>query len=562
MKRVLCAALALVLVLLAGIPALAEENLIENGGFEQLDGGQPAIWQREMWLTDTGVSLLDVEEDGYEGRCVSVANVDENDARYAQTVAVEPDTLYRISAMVKAEGCDPAGNGATISIGDTFVYSESLYDTKGRWEYVELYGWTDSDQTELTVFCRVGGYGMLTRGRAWFDDVQMTAVDDVPEGVLAEDFFRDDSGFSGGASTPADDGEPERFTEAWLLFTFVDVLAAAAAVRKRGRSPWPAGRSSLRLGILLAAALLLRMIVAARVLGYNTDINCFTGWSERIFSVGLTRFYSPDYFCDYPPGYMLLLWPVALIRRALGLATGTAGYRVVLKLLPMLADAAGAWLIWRASRDRLSERAALLLAGFYALNPAAIANSAAWGQIDALLTLLIALCALSAVEYRYVRALLWFAAALLVKPQALLFAPLGLAAMLAGILRAEDAEARAHRLRQFLIGVACCLGVLYGAAFLFCVRQATGVGDALVRPVTWMVNLYSGTMQGYRYMTVNTLNLHCLLGLNWARVENHPAVFAVAWVLFGLAYLYAIALCALDHKSPTACCCWAGPSSC
>ena len=46
-----------------------------------------------MWFTDEGVSLLSVEEDGYEGRCVSVSNVGINDARFAQTVEVEPDTL-------------------------------------------------------------------------------------------------------------------------------------------------------------------------------------------------------------------------------------------------------------------------------------------------------------------------------------------------------------------------------------------------------------------------------------------------------------------------------------
>jgi len=273
---------------------------------------------------------------------------------------------------------------------------------------VELYGWTDSDQTELTVFCRVGGYGMLSRGTAWFDDVEMVPVDDVPPGVLAENFYQDDSGVSSAASTPADNGEPERFTEAWLLFTFIYVLAVAAAVRKRGRSALSPDRWPLRVALLLAGAVLLRMAVAARVPGYNTDIGCFTGWSERIFSVGLTRFYSPDYFCDYPPGYMLLLWPVALIRQVLGLATNSAGYRVVLKLLPMLADVAGAWVLWRVARARLSDRAAFLLAALYALNPAAIANSAAWGQIDALLTLLIALCWIAGLDNGIQNAFIYF----------------------------------------------------------------------------------------------------------------------------------------------------------
>ena len=63
--------------------------------------------------------------------------------------------------------------------------------------------------------------------------------------------------------------------------------------------------------------------------------------------------------------------------------------------------------------------------------------------------LLIVLCALSAAEHRYVRALLWFAAALLIKPQALLFAPLGLVAIVVGIARTETPEMRRQRLKGF-----------------------------------------------------------------------------------------------------------------
>ena len=548
MKKLLCA-LALVSLLLSQAAfAQAAENLIENGDFSEMDGDLPAGWRREMWLTDAGISLLSVEADAWEGGGVSVTNVDANDARFAQTVQVEPNTLYRISGMIRAEGCDGDGYGATISVGGVFVYSESKYDTHGRWDYVELYGRTGADQTTLDVFCRVGGYGTLSRGRGWFDSIEMVKVDAAPEGALVNDFFADNAGGSSSASS-SDDGEPERFTEAWLLFAFIYVFMAAGAIRKRGRDPLEGGgRERTRLWVVLGLALLVRLVVAARVPGYNTDINCFTAWSERMFSNGLANFYAPDYFCDYPPGYMLLLWPVALLRRLLGLGLNSAGYRVLLKLLPMLADVAGAWLLWRAAKDRLSERLALLLAGLYALNPAAICNSAAWGQIDALLTLLIALCALSAAEDRTLHALMWFGAALLIKPQALLFAPLGLVALLTGIVRAEDAQRRAARLRGLGLGTLCCLAMLYVTALLACWNQAEG--SRLLAPITWIGSQYFGAMQGYRYMTINTLNLHYLLGLNWAKLELHPAAQAAAWAMFALSYLFTAVLCFMNPRKP------------
>lgn len=549
MKKTLCALLALLLWLTCA--ALAEENLVVNGDFSQMDGELPFGWRREMWLTDAGISLLSMEADGYNGQSASVTNVDANDARFAQTVPVQPNTLYRVSGMVWAEDCEEASYGATISIGGVFVYSESKYDTAGRWDYVEFYGKTGPKQYELEVFCRVGGYGALGTGHGMFDDIEVVKVDKSPFGTTVHDFFTEDTGKTSVKAKSDDPEAPERFTEAWLLFTCVYILAEVGFLRKRWRVPAPDSRwFRRRLWLMLALALIARVVVAFGVPGYNTDINCFTAWSERMFANGPLNFYAPDYFCDYPPGYMLLLWPVGLIRYLFKLRTDGAVYHVILKLLPMLADVTGAWLIWYIGRKRMSETLALTLAGLYMFNPAAICNSAAWGQIDALLTLLIALCALSAGEGRYFKALMWFTAALLIKPQALLFAPLGLAAVLIGIVFAEDAHARFARLKGLLAGTAACLAILYIAGVGSCLSQSQGFGDALTRAAGWMVNQFSGAMQGYRYMSINTLNLHCLLGLNWARVEDHGTVFTLSWVLFGAAYVYTAVLCFFTRKKP------------
>ena len=546
MTKWLCA-LPLLLALFSALSwAAADENLIHNGDFSKMDGDLPDHWRTEMWLTDTGISLLNVEDGGFDGgKCVCVSNVDANDARFAQTVSVKPDTLYRISGLIRAEKCDGNGYGATLSVGNVFVYSDSVYDTGGEWQYVELYGRTGKKQTEVTVFCRVGGYGTLSRGKGWFDDIEMAAVDSAPADAIVYDLFPQET-VSHAAS--ADPGEPARYTQAWLLFTFVYVFLAVGALRKRGRVSLSPRAVSLGLWAVLGAALAARLVVALRVPGYNTDISCFTAWSERMYAVGPLRFYAPDYFCDYPPGYMLLLWPTALLRHIFNLDTNTAAYRMLLKLLPMLADVAGAYLLFRTAKKSLCEPLALLLAALYAFNPAGICNSAAWGQIDALLTLLICLCALSAISDHYLRALLWFTAALLVKPQALLFGPLGLAALLAGILRAESPELRARRLKGFLLGGLCCLGILCLAGFVFSGNQP---GDnRLTTPVAWLVNQYFGAMQGYRYVTINTLNLHYLMGLNWAQLDANPGAQTLAWALFGAGYAAAAALCFFSSKKP------------
>ena len=147
-------------------------------------------------------------------------------------------------------------------------------------------------------------------------------------------------------------------------------------------------------------------------------------------SVGPLNFYAEDYFCDYPPVYMLLLAPVALLRGLFGIAYDSTAHVVLLKLLPIFCDLLGAMVVYRFSEKRLGQRAALLLCAFYAFNPAVLVDSAAWGQIDSVLTLLLVVCALRMAEGGYISSLAAFALAVLVKPQALLFAPVGLAALI------------------------------------------------------------------------------------------------------------------------------------
>ena len=550
MRKLLCAWVALMLIACLAPSGLADgENLLKNSDFSESDGGFPADWRKEMWLTDTGASLLTLDADGYAGDCVTVTNVDANDARFAQTVEVKPNTLYRFSGMIRAEGCDTDGYGATLSVENVFVYSDALYDTGGKWEYVELYGRTGPKQKTLTLFARVGGYGTLSRGRASFDNLSFVEIDSVPQDAFIYDFYREQTQSVSTASS--DSGAPPRNTEAWLLFICIYALAVAGFARKRSRAAIPLEKKRMGLVFLLgmALALAVRLILAVRIRGYYTDYNCFASWSERMFAMGPARFYDPDYFCDYPPGYMLLLWPVAALRRTLGLEIGSAGYLLLLKLLPILADLAGAALVWRVARRRMSERGALTLGLMLAFNPAAIINSAAWGQIDALLALALALCALCAVDGRAIPAMLAFGAALLIKPQAALFAPVGVAALVCGVTRSEG-KARAAKLRQLLIGIAAFLGLMYAAAFLCCLGRAKGALQMLTMPFSWLIELYTGTVQGYRYITVNTLNLYCLCGLNWARLEEHSVMAAMAWVLFALSVAGCVALTVASRKRP------------
>lgn len=557
-KRLSGALLALVLILLP-LRGLAEstgaENLIFNPEVDGLSG-----WTADAWDPGAELTTHALADEGYDDdTSLYVENHSANDARYIQTIWVEPDTIYRISCYVKAEGCGEDATGATLSIEDTFVYSDSVYDTGGQWQYLEMYGETGPDQTELTLMARVGGYGSTNVGRAWFDHFEMVAVDEVPEGAMLLDF-----------STPApvsdddwgadEDEEPERNSEALILIAclFMALACAGWSTVRRLNEGDPAKRGHGETPIfccLLIVALIARVYLAMRYPGYRVDINCFEAWSARLANVGPMNFYDPEnYFCDYPPVYLILLTAMEWVRRLLGIASDGTLHHVLIKLWPIACDLLGAALIYRAGRKRIGDTAAAALGTLHAFNIAGLAISAAWGQADSVLTLLIALTLLLAIDKKWTPALILYALAVLTKPQALLFAPVGVAFFVKDAI--QDKPRRRRTLLSALIGLA----VAYVVLLPFSLRLYGGP----LAPVQFLIELFQGTTGGYSYVTVNALNLYnaldivhlfnpgavSTLNLNWASTAAYPALTATAWALMiaGIAYGCALVFVSKERR--------------
>ena len=112
-----------------------------------------------------------------------------------------------------------------------------------------------------------------------------------------------------------------------------------------------------------------------------------------------------------------------LLLRALGIQGLSGGAMAVLCLFPTLCDLALAALLWRLALPRAGERAALAAAAAAAFNPAFLFDCAVWKQVDAALALALVLCFLLLSRGHWYAAALAYAAALLIKPQALLFGP-------------------------------------------------------------------------------------------------------------------------------------------
>jgi hypothetical protein len=110
-----------------------------------------------------------------------------NDARWVQTVQVQPFTQYRLSGWVKTSGVahtlEATDAGANLSFYGTWTHSVGVFGTND-WTYQSVL-LTTGAETQLTVGARLGYWSGTTTGTAWFDDLRLeatsaTALDDLP----------------------------------------------------------------------------------------------------------------------------------------------------------------------------------------------------------------------------------------------------------------------------------------------------------------------------------------------------------------------------------------------
>jgi hypothetical protein len=182
------------------------------------------------------------------------------------------------------------------------------------------------------------------------------------------------------------------------------------------------------LTMLLLGALALRFIIAYVLFpggGFETDISSFTSWANTLVDHGPGGFYGSVGFADYLPGYLYILWLVGLLGHGLAAISGadpsgvTAG---LLKLPSIAADIAIGWVLYRLARrwigDRPgAERRALIVAALYLFNPVTWYDSALWGQVDAVGTLVALVAVALLIEGHSEGASAMTVLAALVKPQ-------------------------------------------------------------------------------------------------------------------------------------------------
>ncbi|OQB24762.1 MAG: putative dolichyl-phosphate-mannose--protein mannosyltransferase [Firmicutes bacterium ADurb.Bin182] len=503
------AALFIILALCLGAFNFASADSAElaaNGDFELLteEGRLPLGWYFDAWLAEDFETLVESEEQPGRGNTVHIVNYVENDSRLCLPIKCEPDSYYRISCDVKTKNA-AGGVGANVSVEDSLATSKAVLGTND-WQRVELVGKTGSGQNELTVAVRLGGYGALSLGEAWFDNFSVTELTEKPQGSIA-DFTKAETPVSG-----TDEPGEMPYFGAILLSGFLTALIFILLIKNIGKVPKPVQSSDtmFKVVISLAVAFIVRFIFSFIFVGHSTDIRCFSGWASAMAQTGPSGFYTSGIFADYPPGYMYFLWLAGELASVFKIALNSNTFNFILKLPAIAADLASAYLVYKIALKKMPESSAFILMLVMAFNPVAVFISGGWGQIDSLLTLLLVGCMLLFLNGKTVLAGAVYGLAILIKPQALMAGPL---LALAYVLAVKDKKTTIIRT---VFAVVSAFAVIILLSLPFFKGQ---------EPL-WLLDKYFSTATSYPFASIEAFNFHSLFGGNWKPVEETLLFFS------------------------------------
>lgn len=251
--------------------------------------------------------------------------------------------------------------------------------------------------------------------------------------------------------------------------------------------------------MLMAAGVLARLVGTALYNGHPADMACFSSWADTVYTKGFGGFYGSGGLTDYPPGYLYILWIFGAVKNIF--APGWQFFYALLKIPAIACDTICAVLLWKTAKKHMPQSAALSLAAVWIFNPAVFINSAVWGQVDSVFTLLVFLCLLMLAENKLCGSFFIFAAAVMVKPQSLFYTPVLIFAI---IERAVYPEFNKKLLVKYIAAGFCAVGALFLLALPF------GVGN--------VAKQYAATLASYPYCSVNAFNIWCALGMNWVKL--------------------------------------------
>lgn len=270
--------------------------------------------------------------------------------------------------------------------------------------------------------------------------------------------------------------------------------------------------------LICSAAFFVRLICAFQFSGHGYDTSCFRAWASRLASDGFSAFYSSDQFNNYPPGYMYVLWIIGELNNVFYYSSDEV-FNIVLKIPAIMIDILGGIFVYKISKKKFSKNVSLIIMAFWLFNPAVIADSALWGQVDVIYTVAITVMIYFISEKNLIYSYFMFALCILLKPQSFIITPV----LIYGII--EQVFLDGFNKKKFLRNL-----------FWGCVAILAMFVAVLPYGIKYVFEQYKETLQGSEYIVQNAFNFWAAIGKNYNRVTTLTSalgyVFLAATVVF------------------------------
>lgn len=275
---------------------------------------------------------------------------------------------------------------------------------------------------------------------------------------------------------------------------------------------------------VLCVVILVRILISM-LPSYRIDMGGYKAWSIFLAENGFESFYK-TFHVVYAPAYMYLLWVTGKLAQIFSLSG--VSHEFFVKIWAVLSDIAGGYLIYRIAVQRRKEHTGLILGTIYCLNPGVFFNSSIWGQFDSIpATLLLGVIYLMT-QSRKVSAFILFCAAVLVKPQSGLLAPV----VLYMFFRDFSFKKAADRLRLAYSFIGGLCAYIVAVVPFYSPTPLHEKAGATVDVFYWMFHLYRLSLDDYPFATANAFNAWTLLG--GQLVQDSTRFIGITYSAWGL----------------------------
>lgn len=254
----------------------------------------------------------------------------------------------------------------------------------------------------------------------------------------------------------------------------------------------------LYLMFVISSGLMLRLLIAPWIQNTSLDINYFQQWAHSAAN-GLTWFYEKkdiNFPHDYPPLYIYILYVLGKFSFN-SFVINNFGW--IIKLPAIIFDILSSFMVFLIFKKINHNKLGISMVILYLFNPVILIDSTVWGQVDSIFSFLIALAILLLIERKHYTSTIFFALAVMMKPQGIIVLP---------ILAYE--LIRNKKVSKIVISLIIFLFVVFIVTFPFSKHTYGGI--------FWIFYLLTNTIGEYPVTTLNAFNFYNLIGLN-----NQPA---------------------------------------